>query len=539
MAYLSKYGVARKIRIPMVKRAVVDHAVGADWTPAAGDVKISKDGGAAANVTNLPTAIAMGNSAIWEFSLTAAEMSAAQINVTVADSATKAVEDTGFDIETYGNAAGQHQVDLADSVRAGLTALPNAAAEAAGGLYTRGAGAGQIAQTTNGTIDTAVTRWGGNAVAATVVNGVPIVDVKYFLGTAITEGGAGRIAGAVTKFFDKAAPTGTINSLPDAVPGAAGGLLIDDVWTDARAAKLDNLDADFTDEELAKLPPAERAALEEPLSESEERLAKGGPGIEHVDPNAKKEEAEPEPKVEAKPAAAPAKAAPAAADPDTPEDTPDTSASERKPFAVPYQAPAVDPAKVKAELDALDQKYEDGEITLRQRDDSRDAINRAVLKAEVASESEEQVRKGLWFSEVDRFVEKNPVYKDDVLYNALDREVRKIASDPKNADLKDHEVLGKAHEHLATRFKVDSGKPVAKDPVKELRLKREADLSGVPTTLTGLPNASGQASDSDEFAQLDDLLAKAGTGDAEAASELERQTARLTEAQKDRWARAA
>jgi hypothetical protein len=233
---------------------------------------------------------------------------------------------------------------------------------------------------------------------------------------------------------------------------------------------------DFTDEELAKLPPAERAALEEPLSESEERLAKGGPGIEHVDPNAKKEEAEPEPKVEAKPAAAPAKAAPAAADPDTPEDTPDTSASERKPFAVPYQAPAVDPAKVKAELDALDQKYEDGEITLRQRDDSRDAINRAVLKAEVASESEEQVRKGLWFSEVDRFVEKNPVYKDDVLYNALDREVRKIASDPKNADLKDHEVLGKAHEHLATRFKVDSGKPVAKDPVKELRLKRRQDV---------------------------------------------------------------
>ena len=31
---------------------------------------------------------------------------------------------------------------FADAVRAGLTALPNAAAEAAGGLYTRGAGAG-------------------------------------------------------------------------------------------------------------------------------------------------------------------------------------------------------------------------------------------------------------------------------------------------------------------------------------------------------------------------------------------------------------
>lgn len=110
--FLSKYGAARHIYIPIVKRAVVDHAVSADWTPAAGDVKISKDGGAAANVTNLPSAIAMGNSAVWDFSLTATEMEAAQIMVTVADSATKAVEDTGFIVETYGHASAQHAFDL-------------------------------------------------------------------------------------------------------------------------------------------------------------------------------------------------------------------------------------------------------------------------------------------------------------------------------------------------------------------------------------------------------------------------------------------
>src|SRR3954471_8615880 len=111
MPYLSKYGVARKICIPMVKRAVVDHAVSADWTPAAGDVKISKDGGAAANVTNLPAAIAMGNSALWDFSLTATEMQAAQVMVTIADSATKAVEDSAFVIQTHGNASAQFQLD--------------------------------------------------------------------------------------------------------------------------------------------------------------------------------------------------------------------------------------------------------------------------------------------------------------------------------------------------------------------------------------------------------------------------------------------
>lgn len=142
MAFLSKYGAARHIYVPMIKRGVVDFALSADWTPAAGDVKISKDGGAAANVTNLPAAITMGNTAMWDFSITATEMQAAQIHVTVADSSTKAVEDTMFIVETYGNASAQHAVDLSDSVRAGLTSLPNATAGASSGLHINGSNSG-------------------------------------------------------------------------------------------------------------------------------------------------------------------------------------------------------------------------------------------------------------------------------------------------------------------------------------------------------------------------------------------------------------
>ena len=50
--------------------------------------------------------------------------------------------------------------------------------------------------------------------------------VSGFIDTTLTETSAGYIAAAVKKFFDKATPTGTINSLPDAVAGAAGGLFI-------------------------------------------------------------------------------------------------------------------------------------------------------------------------------------------------------------------------------------------------------------------------------------------------------------------------
>lgn len=57
-------------------------------------------------------------------------------------------------------------VDNQDAVRGGMTALPNANAEAAGGLFTRGTGAGQINQTNNGEIDVNATRLSGDATAA-------------------------------------------------------------------------------------------------------------------------------------------------------------------------------------------------------------------------------------------------------------------------------------------------------------------------------------------------------------------------------------
>ena len=110
---------ATHIRIPVIKRGVVDFAVGADWTPATGDVKVSTDGGAAANITTLPTAVAMGNTAYWEFQLSASELSCKTLVVTVADSATKAVEDQAFVVETFGNASAMYPSDpTADTVDA-------------------------------------------------------------------------------------------------------------------------------------------------------------------------------------------------------------------------------------------------------------------------------------------------------------------------------------------------------------------------------------------------------------------------------------
>src|SRR5689334_904015 len=143
-AFLRKYNTATAagthIRVPVIKAGAQDFALSADWTPAAGDVKLSKDSGAEANIGTLP---AFTNGA-WEFQLTATELSCKTLIIKVVDSATKAVEDQFIIIETFGNASAMYPIDYSDSVRFGLTSLPNVASGSAGAIITSGTGTAQL-----------------------------------------------------------------------------------------------------------------------------------------------------------------------------------------------------------------------------------------------------------------------------------------------------------------------------------------------------------------------------------------------------------
>lgn len=92
------------VRMSIRKAGSADFAVGADWTPSAGDVKVSKDGGSQANIGTLPS---YSNGA-WEFILTGTELSAKEIKVNIVDSATKAVDDDEFVLQTFGNASAMY-----------------------------------------------------------------------------------------------------------------------------------------------------------------------------------------------------------------------------------------------------------------------------------------------------------------------------------------------------------------------------------------------------------------------------------------------
>jgi hypothetical protein len=132
--HLRKYGVQTTIDFELYEVDGVD--LRTDWVPAAADCEVMKDGGASTQCTNTAT----DEGSTYSIVLTATEMQAARIVLKVVDAATKVFLDKVIIIETYGNASAQHAFDLDDAVRGGMTALPNAAADGAGGLPISDAG---------------------------------------------------------------------------------------------------------------------------------------------------------------------------------------------------------------------------------------------------------------------------------------------------------------------------------------------------------------------------------------------------------------
>lgn len=96
MEILAKYGIQQTFYFSLIDAGTTNLAVSADYTPAAADCRISKDGGAWAQATNTIADETEG----WSITLTAAEMQATRIHVNIVDTATKAVDDKSLVIHT-------------------------------------------------------------------------------------------------------------------------------------------------------------------------------------------------------------------------------------------------------------------------------------------------------------------------------------------------------------------------------------------------------------------------------------------------------
>lgn len=208
---LRKYNVAATVLFPLIGRGLSDLKTGATF--AAGDVKIIKDEGASANTTNLPTDEGNG---VYSLALTATEMQAARIVVTVVDqTAPKAFEDQLLLVETYGNASAQHEFDLdlaALTVAAIQAGLATAAALATVQADTDDMQARLPAALIGGRMDASVGAVAANAItAAAIATGA--VDADAIAADAINE-----IAdGVLSRPISNVEPTGTFRTLYGAI----------------------------------------------------------------------------------------------------------------------------------------------------------------------------------------------------------------------------------------------------------------------------------------------------------------------------------
>lgn len=132
-------------------------------------------------------------------------------------------------------------VDHQDTVRAGMTALPNAAAAASGGLFVRGTGAGAINQDANGRIDVNVMAVASTSQTARDIGAAVPAAVPGANGGLPTVNGSNQVAGVSGNVAGNV--TGSIGSLASQAKA------------DVNAEVVDGLGVDTLSEMSAGAPP--------------------------------------------------------------------------------------------------------------------------------------------------------------------------------------------------------------------------------------------------------------------------------------------
>lgn len=200
-----------------------------------------------------------------------------------------------------------------------------------------------------------------------------------------------------------------------------------------------------------------------------------------------------------------------------------------------------------------DSKIELDELLKRQREigDKRLALREQKMKAEIASESSEQLASQQWDWECRRFMRNVAKHegidykKDEALFAEFNAQVKVLGADPANVKWSGEKFLQEAHKRvkafkgLAKATDTDADKKAKEET--ERKSKEEAERVAkekaaaarrgkvdLPKTLGGLPSAgSGDLGNEGEFSHLD----------AMDGMELENAVAKLTPDQQERWAR--
>lgn len=272
---------------------------------------------------------------------------------------------------------------------------------------------------------------------------------------------------------------------------------------------------DVQDAELGGLTADERAALEESAEDVEALKAIAGEEDDEPDDidDGDGDDDEEEDKGGASDAGKAADAQPASAEP-TPEEAEDESGA----FLPTYKVDPVENfdqrmTEFSEQKKTLREQLNNGDLSVDEYEEKKDAIivqeqqlREQNLKFQIAMEQNQQNARARWEWEQEMFFEtkSNAIYKGSkLLMAALDTAVKDLANKPKNASRTGSWFLKEADRQVRDTFNLT--KAAAPDKPVPNGKDRKPDLTGVPKTLSGLPNAEMADTGSDEFSHLENL----------------------------------
>lgn len=189
------------------------------------------------------------------------------------------------------------------------------------------------------------------------------------------------------------------------------------------------------------------------------------------------------------------------------------------------------PEALATKLAELEDQFEENELSQKEYQAARDALNREILISQLGSRDEARADK-VWEKTQAHFLQSRPAYlqkdlKGNAMFGALGEAVKAVFADPKFANASDMAVLVEADKAVRGLFGTTA--PAVKTPEPAKPGVKPAAVRPDVKTLASVPSSEKQDTGGDPFAALDRLSGEA----------FERALERLTPDQKSEYERRA
>jgi hypothetical protein len=175
------------------------------------------------------------------------------------------------------------------------------------------------------------------------------------------------------------------------------------------------------------------------------------------------------------------------------------------------------PPELKQQMDELEAKYDEGDMSIHDYTAARDKVNRQIYKHNAGLEADARSEIA-WKKEQFHFLKNRPEYlpgqqadapgkvRANALFGALSETIKGLSSEEANANLTGMQLLVKADAIVKEAFGLKPGKkPEEKKPDE----KKPAAALPDHKTLSDVPAAGKNGAEDDAFAQLDKLSGEA------------------------------